>query len=77
MYYLLLYIVLNRIHKDFRSTWLLKAYDFYLTGALLTRKLYFTRLQQWLQPFVLRVFTFFSQKYQKVYSMTVLIFIIN
>ncbi len=77
MYYLLLYIVLNRIHKDFRSTWLLKAYDFYLTGALLTRKLYFTRLQQWLQPFVLRVFTFFLQKYQKVYSMTVLIFIIN
>lgn len=68
MYYLLLYIVLNRIHKDFRSTWLLKAYDFYLTGALLTRKLYFTRLQQWLQPFVLHVFTFFSQKYQKVYS---------
>ncbi|EER74163.1 hypothetical protein HMPREF0877_1703 [Weissella paramesenteroides ATCC 33313] len=39
--------------------------------------MYFTRLQQWLQPFVLRVFTFFSQKYQKVYSMTVLIFIVN
>ena len=65
MYYLLLYIVLNRIHKDFRSTWLLKAYDFYLTGALLTRKLYFTRLQQWLQPFVLRVFTFFHKNIKK------------
>ena len=53
MYYLLLYIVLSRIHKEFRSTWLLKAYDLYLTGALLTRRQYITRLRPQLQLFLL------------------------
>ena len=67
MYYLLLYIVLSRIHKEFRSTWLLKAYDLYLTGALLTRRQYITRLRTQLQLFFC-LFLFFLHNNIKYFA---------
>lgn len=60
--------MLNKIHKDFRPTWLLKAYDFHLTGSIPTRKEHLTLLLDKMQPFIFFIFIFFMQYGQKVYQ---------